>query len=883
MGIFNQNSAFLSCRKKTQPVYKVPARVQEILQISQVHKNGIFETEPGNQVKAYDKCYLFQDVNYIDKDEEEKGKICLNYCKILNMLNLNFKITLLNSRRNIDKFYAEIMKDPEKSDYPDLAEKNNQLIAEALEKGTPQIEQKRLLTITTQAKNIEEAEHFFSTLEITLKPAFRECESALQSLTTMERLELLHDLHRPDEIGEFSYTWEELQQKRDWRNEICPYSVGQDKEPDYMQLGKEFVSTLVAVQLPNSLNESKVISSFFNVGFPSIVTLDVAHIPRDILTGKLTASYTNNEMAINREAEVNAKNKNIGAPPSYLKQKKRDNLEEAMEEVDENDENGFYMGFLISVIGSSLKELDSRIDTILLQAKRLGIRMIPYEYEQLEAWNTALPIGTRQVNYMRPMLTNSMVAFQPFHAVDVIEPGGYFFGVNKRTGNIIMLNRKKLKNSNGVIFGHTGSGKSMLLKMTEIGQALIDPDMDDIFVIDPQNELEGITKHLGGHFYDLTPKSAIHINPFEVPEEIFYADQKRKDHYVAVQSSYAEAFCYSTMMGITPNGIHKTIINRCVIEMYRAVFSKKQLKQPTLNQLYELIAKSEEPEARDIYGSLGAHVQGGSFDIFSYPSNLKITGRFNVFGLKNVPNDLWESSMDTIMHFLAQRMENNMLLHKATHFIIDEAQYVARNEYSALQMEKAFLTFRKYGGINTILMQNIGAALSNGIIKEIVDNADFKLFLDQAGSDRNLLAEIMPLSHSEFAALANKEVGQCVIAWGDKILLCDSKISKSNPLYTLYSTNFHEAAKEGRSAIYRYKTPEDEKSEANQKEEISFTEEKVADTEEIQEAWMMLEDFLPLSEEEIRLLLAGKEELLEELVSIGKIENRQGHYYALTR
>lgn len=165
-------------------------------------------------MKAYDKCYLFQDVNYIDKDEEEKGKICLNYCKILNMLNLNFKITLLNSRRNIDKFYAEIMKDPEKSDYPDLAEKNNQLIAEALEKGTPQIEQKRLLTITTQAKNIEEAEHFFSTLEITLKPAFRECESALQSLTTMERLELLHDLHRPDEIGEFSYTWEELQQKK---------------------------------------------------------------------------------------------------------------------------------------------------------------------------------------------------------------------------------------------------------------------------------------------------------------------------------------------------------------------------------------------------------------------------------------------------------------------------------------------------------------------------------------------------------------------------------------------------------------------------------------------------------------------------------------------
>lgn len=84
---------------------------------------------------------------------------------------------------------------------------------------------------------------------------------------------------------------------------------------------------------------------------------------------------------------------------------------------------------------------------------------------------------------------------------------------------------------------------------------------------------------------------------------------------------------------------------------------------------------------------------------------------------------------------------------------------------------------------------------------EIVSNSDFKVLLDQAGDDRNELLQIMELSQKEFEALSDPTPGQSLIVWGGHILQCDSTISRDNPLYHFYSTNFHEAAAENRNVF----------------------------------------------------------------------------------
>lgn len=336
----------------------------------------------------------------------------------------------------------------------------------------------------------------------------------------------------------------------------------------------------------------------------------------------------------------------------------------------------------------------------------------------------------------------------------------------------------------------------MFLKLVEIIQTMIGTE-DDVFIIDPQNEFQEVVKALGGQFFDLSAKSGIYLNFFEVPDEVFLAkDASVKDVFVASQVSFAEAFCYAVMKGIFPTGIHKSIITSCVMKMYSKVFADPKMKQPLLTDFYELLVEygqenpRDEQEAREIHKSLEAYCKG-TFDMFAHPSNLDIHNRLVAFGMKNISSEIWEPVMLVVMHLLSQRINYNQKYQKATHFIVDEGQYISQKESSAEQLEKAFLTYRKFGGICTLVVQNIAAILGNPKMKSVADDCEFKCFFDQGGVDRQEISEIISLSSAEYEALNEDIPGHCVILWGKDVLLCDCRISEQNPLFELCNTSFH--------------------------------------------------------------------------------------------
>lgn len=67
MSIFNGNSLFLSKKSKTMPIVKLPKNVKQSLQIDRAFENGIFKIEPKEKMAVYDRCYIFEDINYINK------------------------------------------------------------------------------------------------------------------------------------------------------------------------------------------------------------------------------------------------------------------------------------------------------------------------------------------------------------------------------------------------------------------------------------------------------------------------------------------------------------------------------------------------------------------------------------------------------------------------------------------------------------------------------------------------------------------------------------------------------------------------------------------------------------------------------------------------
>ena len=513
MAKIDANSAFAKGKALTQPVVKLPRSVKQSLCIDKAYSSGNFKIEPMNGEAMYDQCYLFEDINYVNKDIHKKDTTLREIMNLLKSLDGAFKITIANEQREMNEFMDEIFNPINAAEYPILEDGMGKWINQKLDEGTKDIKKTMMLTVTCRAHSIEEAEAYFSTVDTTLQNVFRMLKSRIYKMSALERMALLSRMLKagkeslppahisPDDSG--------------WKNQILPSSI--DSDVDYMVIdNKRYVSVLCGMEYGQGLSEDKVIHSLCDVLFPTYITIDMQKVSKNVIKGKLDNARVNNERVISQERTRNYNNKQFGAPTSYTLQNKKNNIEEDLDQLDENDEEGVYLGLLVMVYADSLEELTQRVDILKKKAAGSDYTLEPYNHKQLKALNTVLPIGGRQVNHMRFLYTSSAVAFQPFYAGDVHDKNGTVYGLNKTTKHLFVGNRKKLPAPHGFIVGHTGGGKSFLIKETEISQTLLFTH-DDLILLDPNNEQEDFIRSLkGGMYFDLTPQSGIYINPYAV-------------------------------------------------------------------------------------------------------------------------------------------------------------------------------------------------------------------------------------------------------------------------------------------------------------------------------------------------------------------------------
>ncbi len=806
MAVFNGNRAFSSKKQKSLPIAKIPKNVKQAFQVVKAYENGIFQIEPKEKMAVYDRCYLFEDINYINKNTGEQKAFLMELMMWLNSMEVEFKISLANEYQSTEEFLQSIRSEQNVDTYPDIAKGIRQWQDERLDETNPSVTTLRYLVITARADNERNARVYLNAMEATITEAFEGWGSRIERLSAKERLCSLQTLTMPgraDEQEYINFPEEHKSNRRDWKNDILPRSVKQYK--NFLIMGDTYATVLFGGRYRKTINSDSFIRSLTNVSYPSIITMDFAPVETEIVNDKLTAVQMNNERAITEEIDQKRKAGILATSPSYPREKKKQEIENYIDQLDENDEKGFFLNLLVVVTAKEEDTLAKRMHEMQAIGKKEGVILETCDFTQLKAWNTALPMGGRQVDYMRFFLTSSLVVFQPYYAQDIIEPGGQMMGLNRTTKHFIIGNRKMLPNPHGIIVGFSGSGKSMLIKLTELSQTLLSTN-DDIMIIDPQNEFLEICSIYGGSYFDLTPKSGIYLNGFEVSQEVFDADIAVQKKFIATQTEYAKTLCAATMKNINVTQEHDSIISRCTERMFEQIFAQKRLKkQPTLLWLREEIHQElqhvnnphDEELIRIIYNSLEEYTTG-SCDMLAHPSNVKIDNRLIGFGMSNVPENNWEAVMVTILHYLSVRMDYNKRFQRATHLVIDETQVVSKKPGSARQLNNAVITFRKFGGIVTMAMQNVTAALSNQVLTELYSNCSYKCFLDQGGVDAQSLGAIQEFSAKEFQALSSGKRGQGVMVWNKKVVLFDSLIGKDNVLYQMYNTDFHEKAKEER-------------------------------------------------------------------------------------
>lgn len=777
---------------------KYPRSTRDSLYIAKANKSGIFQIERNGTRKLYDRCYAFTDINYINQDKEDKIHILENLMDFFKSMSLSFKITIVNEYQDMNGYIDDIFVNKNDDKYPVISQGIRQWIDEKKDEARIyDVKRVLLLTLTVRSSSYDEARSYFLGMDTEMERAFSAFKSKIVPLTGEQRLEIIDRFFYKDD-AKTPYSFNE-----DALYDVIPVSI--DTYKDFMIFNKnQYVSVLFARRFDTSLDANKAIYALSNREYPSFITIDYAPVAHDVTKDALKNMFGNNERAIAQEADSKKGNNQAITGISYAKKKKRQELERYMDQVDDDSEECIMASLLLTVTADSEDELVRRIESIQDQAKKIGITLDTYNQVQLKAFNTALPTGSRQVKKMRTFLASSLVAMQPFYSKNLVEKGGTFYGRDVTTQQLVFANRKKLPSPHGVVVGNTGSGKSMLIKMTDISQVLLSSD-DDVMIIDPQNETQYICALYGGKFFDMTPRGDIHINPMEIPLSVFNSkSDKIKKTFVSSVNGWANGFVEAVMKGLTYNSEHKAFVTEAVEKVYDKTFESKTLVQPTIRNVRNELVRMEEATEYEsdqrlihmITNSLKPFTEG-IYDMFAYPSDIDISSeRLVAFGLNNITDDIWQPVMTTIMFFLTNRIEFNQEVQRATRFIVDECQYVCKSISTGDILLKAVLTYRKFGGICTMAFQNLARVVMSEDLRDMLTNCGYKMLFKQEGSDALALSQIQHLTEIEYEALSNDSPGRSVMVWNGKVILLDAFMNKTNPLYDTFSTNFHEKAAE---------------------------------------------------------------------------------------
>ena len=791
---------------QTERIYKVPLCIQDTIPIYRIAENGIFELEsPTNKdggkkkLHQFDRMYLFEDINFSTQDEEEKEETGKRFETLLRSMNVSYKIIVSNHYADNGKLREEILQKAVSKEREPLAREYHQMIEERLQEGRGGLLQSKYFIVTCRKPDYESAKNYFNTIEFSIRQLFHRLGSCLIPLDATERLRALHSYYRMGDEASFSFDWNEyLHLKRDWRNDIINTSLRE--YPEHLEMeGGNCACVMFIRKYPNGLTD-QFLNEITNMNFPLIYTMDVEPLDNDVAYQMVMKKYMSNERSINREQELKNENGDYSTNINYERRKQQRYTEEMLDRISSFDERLLYVGITIVIKASSREELEERTEKVRIIGKTHNMDIVPHSHRQLDALNTSLPTGARFVNTMRTITSEELSIFIPFNVQEIHDDLGYCYGFNKVSKNLIIGNRKLLKNGNGMVFGVPGSGKSYNEK-SEMGQVLCF-SKDDIIVVDPMGEYKGIAAAWGGQYINLTQsaENVFYVNPFHVPDDV-----PDIDRFVAEKAEFAYAICEQALKPAPLTSRHIAVIDKAVSSMYEEYFRKRKDKRrrknrpesPTIpvmrNRIMELYDDNE--AAKEIVEQLEVFADG-TLDIFAREQSISDENRFTVYGFSELGKRMRAMAMLVMIESITAKIKYNQSDGVATWVYVDEMHELWGEEYSLHALEKMWREVRKRGGICTGMSQNLIDAKRNRSTKTMVSNSEFMLLLDQGTMDKEAVEDLFDISSEQLACVNGAEPGTGLIRFGDKIVPFDNTMEKDSSLYQLFNTNFHEMVKD---------------------------------------------------------------------------------------
>ena len=733
--------------------------------------------------KKYSKSIAYDDINYQLAQADDKTAIFENWCDFLNYFDATVSVQLSFINRGTRSGGAEeVIAIPAQNDaFNSIRTEYADMLKHQLAKGNNGFVKSKYITFSVEADNLNAAKARLARIETDILNNFKVLGAAARPMTGYERLEALHSVFHPE--GEpFRFSWDWLTPSGLTTKDFIAPSSFRFGEGRYFRMGRKIGAVSFLEILAPELND-RMLADILDLETGIVVNLHIKSIDQTEAIKTIKRKITDlDKMKIEEQKKAVRSGYDMDIIPSDLAMFGGE-AKNLLQDLQSRNERMFLLTFLVVNMADTKRKLENDIFAAAGIAQKYNCALTRLDYQQEAGLMSSVPLGENLIPIQRGLTTSSTAIFIPFITQELFQQGAaLYYGLNALSSNMILCDRKRLKNPNGLILGTPGSGKSFAAKR-EITNAFLITD-DDIIICDPEAEYYPLVRRLHGQVIRISPTSTQYVNPMDI--NLNYSED---DNPLALKSDFLLSLCELVIggkEGLMP--VEKTVIDRSVRNVYRPFLAAPDpAKMPILGDLYDELLRQPEPEAARVAAALELYVSG-SLNVFNHRTNVELSNRLVCFDIKQLGKQLKKLGMLIVQDQVWNRVTINRAEKKSTRYYMDEFHLLLKEEQTAAYSVEIWKRFRKWGGIPTAITQNVKDLLSSREVENIFENSDFVLMLNQAQGDREILARQLNISPQQMKYVTNTEAGEGLIFYGNVVLPFLDRFPQNTELYRVMTT-----------------------------------------------------------------------------------------------
>lgn len=781
---------------------EIPESAQDTIPYRVPYEDGIFESAVG----YFTQTIAFEDITYQLLDNDPKNVLFERWCTLINYFNpeIHFQFNYGNMEMN-KEMYAKDFVIPAQEDAHNLVRKEySDMLVKQFAKGTNNLKKERYLTYGIYAKDYKNAKLKLTKISKQLEKYLHKFNSRCHVLTGYERLELLFRIFHPASKEKLMWNWDmPVKTGLSSKDFIAPSSFsfksGSDLNATKYFRVSDRVGAVSYLQVFASDMEDRIIADVMNLGSNVWIS-----IHSDAMSRKEALDYAKDNVADIQSMIITNQRKAVQTGfdmdllPPELKSYDEDG-DRLYRDIQRKNEQLYNTTITIVQTAATRKELEENIFELNGIFSGYQCRLERLDNRQEQGYMSALPLGNNTVEVKRTFTTTDMAIFIPFTTKELYTNNGQYYGMNSLSNNVIMENRKRLVNPNGLIFGMPGFGKTFFVKREILDMFL--RTRDDRLTIDPEGEYGILYKLLGGQVIKIALNSKVHINPMEI--NLAAKNELDRDYDpIAAKCNFVVSMC-ELILGnnaILSKNETAVIDAACKNIYHRFALDPAPEKMPVLEDLYNELRTMPGEMQRigvDLSIALSRYVSG-SLSYFNHRSNIDINARLVCFDLKEMDANQRDLTMLIIQDTIWSRVTKNREKGKWTWVDIDEFHLLLRSPITAAYSVEIWKRFRKWGGIPSGITQNIKDLFRSPEIQNILDTTNFIAMLNQAGDDARLLAEHLDLSKEEEDYIKSGEPGKGLLWIEQAKIPFEDEFPKNTICYKVMTTKPGEALRAGK-------------------------------------------------------------------------------------